>query len=97
MAADKIVKCEIFTNNKPAFTGKCIFSSDKGGSFSLSGVKGTPFFDGISDVSVNIIENGVADVRGLTSDGMNSRWGEAKRSTKDKSCWIGDDFKICAR
>lgn len=36
-------------------------------------------------------------VRGLTSEGINSRWGEAKRSKKDKSCWIGEDFKICAK
>lgn len=27
---------------------------------------------------------------------MNSRWGEAKRSSQDKACWVGGDFKVCA-
>ena len=47
-------------------------------------------------VSVDIIEKGVAEVRGLTKDGINSRWGSAKRDLKDKACWKGDDFKVCA-
>ncbi|WP_017295364.1 hypothetical protein [Geminocystis herdmanii] len=43
-----------------------------------------------------IIKSGVAEVRGLTTAGINSRWGEARRSKSDKACWVGDDFTICA-
>ncbi|TAK59674.1 hypothetical protein [Methylobacter sp.] len=74
-----------------------VFSLEKGGSFSLRNAdKSKTILEGITDVSVYIIEKDIADVRGVTTDGINSRWGEAKRSTKDKACWIGSDFKICA-
>jgi hypothetical protein len=97
-AADRIVRCEISSENKTAFKGKCVFSPEEKGSFSLSNIKKQkPLYPGISVVSVTIIEPGVAEVRGLTSDGINSRWGEAKRSEKDKACWVGEDFKVCAR
>jgi len=48
-------------------------------------------------VNVYILEKGHAQVRGLTTDGINSMWGNAKRSTQDRSCWVGSDFKICAK
>jgi len=48
-------------------------------------------------ISVTMISPGVAEVRGLTRAGINSRWGEARRSTQDRSCWTGSDFQICAR
>jgi hypothetical protein len=97
VAAERIVSCEINSNGKTVFNGKCKFIPDQGGSFSLSGVTGKPLFGNVTDVSVYIIEKGVAEVRGLTSDGINSRWGEAKRSAKDKACWEGSDFRVCAR
>jgi hypothetical protein len=97
-SADKVVKCEISSDNKTVYKGKCIFTPDEGGSFSLSNVKQQkPLFEEISVVSVYLVEKGVAEVRGLTTSGINSRWGEAKRSMKDKSCWEGSDFKVCAR
>ena len=51
----------------------------------------------ILDVSVFIVAPGEAEVRGLTVHGINSRWGPAKRSTQDAACWMGADFRICAR
>ena len=35
---------------------------------------------------------GVAQVYGITKNGCNSRWGEAKFNGK---CWVGSDFQIC--
>jgi hypothetical protein len=97
IAADKIVKCQIDSAGEQAYKGKCLFIPDTKGSFALANPqKNKPLFDGITDVSVFIIEKGVAEVRGLTTDGINSRWGEAKRSTEDKACWVGEDFKVCA-
>lgn len=96
-AKDRIVKCKIDSGNQTIYEGKCAFIPDTKGSFGLSNpVKNQPLTDTISMVSVMIIEKGVAEVRGLTSDGINSRWGEAKRSAKDKACWEGVDFKVCA-
>jgi hypothetical protein len=97
LAADKTVKCQIDSGNKVAYKGKCVFSPEEKGSFSLSNPNDNkPLLDEISMVNVYIIEKGIAEVRGLTTDGINSRWGEAKRSEKDKACWIGSDFKVCA-
>ncbi len=95
--AKKTVKCAIESAGSPAFRGSCLFRREKGGSFSLaSAQKGKNLFPEITDVSVYIVAKDVAEVRGLTIYGNNSRWGEARRSTKDRACWVGQDFRICA-
>ncbi len=77
------------------FQGNCIFKQYGGnGSFSLESSDG--LIAGRSSISVSIIEPGIAEVRGLTTDGINSRWGTAKRSKSDLACWVGSDFSICA-
>lgn len=97
-AMDKVARCEISTSGKVTFKGNCLFSAEQDGSFSLWNIqKDKELIEGVSIISVSIIDKGVADVRGLTSDGINSRWGEAKRSQKDKACWQGSGFKICVR
>ena len=103
MAAERIVKCQIDSANDESrsvivYKGKCLFSAEKSGSFSLSNPisKNKPLYGSMVMVSVYVETNGVADIRGLTKDGINSRWGEAKRSLKDKACWVGEDFKVCA-
>jgi hypothetical protein len=80
------------------FDGPCRFLGEKGGSFSLSALDGdSALYEGILDVSVTIVAPGKAEVRGLTELGINSRWGEARRSKKDPACWVGSGFEICAR
>lgn len=97
LAVEKTVKCQIDSGNKVAYKGKCVFLPEEKGSFSLSNPSDNkPLLDEISIVSVYIVDKGVAEVRGLTTEGINSRWGEAKRSEKDKACWVGSDFKVCA-
>ena len=93
MAADRIVKCQVNT-----YKGSCVFSPDTPkGSFSLTNPdKNKPLIDSIAMVNVTIVEQGVAEVSGLTTEGISSRWGEAKRSAKEKACWEGEDFKVCA-
>jgi hypothetical protein len=102
LAADRVVKCRIDASNDSGKTvvvykGKCLFMPEKGGSFSLSHPvsKDKPLYDSILVVSV-YVEGAAAEVRGLTKDGINSRWGIAKRSAKDKACWVGEDFRVCA-
>jgi hypothetical protein len=93
----KTVNCLIESDWLPSYKGKCLFLRDKGGSFSLdSADESKPILDGVRDISISIIDKDTAEVRGLTLDGINSRWGEAKRDSKDKACWVGSDFKICA-
>ena len=46
----------------------------------------------ILSVSIVEISRGTAEVSGVTRDGINSRWGQARR---DGACWSGEDFRIC--
>jgi hypothetical protein len=78
------------------YRGPCTLYFDDDGSFNLVAV-GRRFVIGeITDVSVRLESPGAAEVRGLTKDGINSRWGPAVRSPTERACWLGSDFKICA-
>ena len=79
-------------------SGTCRFTSEKGGSFALANAdRDKPLFGEILTVSASMVSPNVAEVRGLTMRGNNSRWGAARRSTRDRACWEGPDFRICAR
>ena len=98
-AADPLVDCLVESGGKVEFSGKCrFFSADTSGSFALNAADGkSRLYGEILDVSVFIVAPGEAEVRGLTAHGINSRWGPAKRSAQDAACWVGADFRICAR
>ena len=87
-------RCVVQSAGAPIWRGGCDFIPDRGGSFGIQPLRGR-FPGGISDISVSLIAPGVAEVRGLTRDGINSRWGEARRSRRDKACWAGEDFSVC--
>lgn len=95
----RLVDCRVESEGKVQVAGKCRFTPDQGGSFTLEHAdpKRMVFFGEIMSVTVSIVSAGVAEVRGLTRQGVNSRWGEARRSARDRACWEGADFRICAR
>src|SRR6187200_1297946 len=93
-AAARPARCVLQSAGEPIWRGACDFIADRGGSFGIQPARGR-FPGGISDISVSITEPGVAEVRGLTRDGINSRWGEARRSRRDPACWVGEDFSVC--
>ena len=79
------------------YEGACRFTASKGGSFTLEpAATGRALIGSITMVEVTMIRPGVAEVSGLTTEGINSRWGRARRSPRDAACWIGSDFHICA-
>ncbi|ACB51659.1 unknown [Crocosphaera subtropica ATCC 51142] len=81
--------------NEILFRDQCIFEQFGGnGSFSIWAKSG--LIANRESISVYIVQPGIAEVRGLTTAGINSRWGEAKRSNSDRACWVGEDFTICA-
>lgn len=92
-------RCEIAENNRVMFNRICDFQPDgRDGSFSLAPRGGNGVLYGeILFVSVSVIAPGQAEVRGLTRAGVNSRWGQARRSPSDPACWAGEDFRVCAR
>ncbi len=93
-AVARPAKCVVLGNGMTPYRGTCNFLPDDGGSFAVEPI-GKSGFDSVTMVSVAIVSPGVAEVRGLTRDGISSRWGEAKRSKSDPACWLGSDFKIC--
>lgn len=95
----KLADCRVESEGKVQVNGKCRFTPDQGGSFTIEHAdpKHTIFFGEIMSITVSIVSPGVAEVRGLTRQGVNSRWGEARRSNDDRACWQGSDFRICAR
>lgn len=91
----KTASCEIVEQGKTTFNGKCNFQSYEGGSFYITNTNPSkPLMRNIMDVNVYIVETGFAEVSGSLKGGNNSRWGKAKRSG---ACWVGNDFKVCAR
>jgi hypothetical protein len=97
-ARSKPASCRIESNGKVAFRGRCLFTAERGGSFSLGPARGSgPLYGSILAVNVTIVGRGVAEVRGLTRGGINSRWGRAVRSKRNRACWVGSDFRVCAR
>lgn len=96
--AGRTVKCDIKSNGSSPFHGDCNFLAESGGSFTLGNVDSTkPITEDIASVNVYITGLDIAEVSGLTTGGIISKWGTAKRSTKDRACWSGEDFEICAR
>ena len=97
--AGKIATCRVESAGKVEVNGPCRFRPDGGaGSFTLENRdRQKALYGSILSVTVSVVSPGMAEVRGLTRQGVNSRWGEAKRSNDDRACWIGADFKICAR
>jgi len=93
-AAARPARCVLHSAGATVWRGACDFMPDGGGSFAVRPLRGR-FPGGIDPLSVSIIAPGMAEVRGLTRDGINSRWGEAHRSRRDPACWVGEDFSIC--
>ena len=94
-AGGKLAKCVIRIGPERSnveYSGDCLFFQEANGSFSISKSEGN-ILPTTTNVSVYVVSPGVADVRGLTVHGINSRWGEAQRSAKDPACWTGADFE----
>ena len=93
----KVAYCKIDSAGLPSFRGQCLFDGEPDGSFALTNIDSSkPIVGEVELVHVVVISSGVAEVRGLTRSGSNSRWGEAQRSARDPACWAGVDFRICA-
>ena len=97
-AKPKTALCRIESGGSLKYNGRCRFTPERGGSFTIGPVRGQgPLYRGVLVISVSIIRRGVAEVRGLTGAGINSRWGRAVRSRRNPACWVGSDFRICVK
>jgi hypothetical protein len=90
--------CTVRSDGEIVFDGPCDFLPEAGGTFSIASAESEdPLYGEISVITVFVVAPGEAEVSGLTTSGINSRWGAAQRSTSDPACWTGTDFEICAR
>lgn len=94
-AMAKQARCVITEAGGGGYAGPCLFAVRDGGSFVVSPPDDEADLAGRVAISVDIIAPGIAEVRGATVDGVNGRWGEARRSAEDPACWVGDDFSVC--
>ncbi|ABB56554.1 hypothetical protein [Synechococcus elongatus] len=89
-------RCVIQEAGRTTFNGACDFKQfGQNGSFTVTSLQSN-WIAGRSVITVTVLSPGVAEVRGLTPEGINSRWGIAERSSRDRACWVGDDFRVCA-
>ena len=93
-AKPRPARCVIDAAGAARWAGPCRFAPERGGSFTVTPARGA-FQNGIGSISVAVVRPGLAEVRGLTRAGVNSRWGEAQRSRRDGACWVGSDFSVC--
>src|ERR1700684_2792947 len=82
-------RCVVHSNGEKPYSGPCRFASEGGGSFVIQPVGRRVFSGEVTDVTVSMTGPGEAEVRGLTTSGINSRWGPARRSRRDPACWDG--------
>jgi len=94
-AKPRAARCVLSGGAETPYSGPCLFAAEKGGSFTVTPAGRRTFMGDVAGVSVYVAGDGSAEIRGLTRDGVNSRWGEARRSRRDRACWQGSDFKVC--
>lgn len=95
LAKPRSARCAISGGAETPYKGPCRFEAEKGGSFTVTPAGRRTFMGDVTSVSVYLVGSGQAEVRGLTTGGVNSRWGEARRSRRDPACWDGSDFRVC--
>ena len=93
-APAKTAQCRI-TSADGRYAGPCAFTPTGKGSFSVAAPARRRLVGGTTTINVYVVGPGRAEVSGLTTDGINSRWGAAVRSKTDRACWVGEDFSIC--
>lgn len=93
-AMAKNARC-VIDSEGPGYRGPCEYHVARGGTFTITPVRSNTFSGGATSITVFMTRPGVAEVRGLSESGINSRWGIARRSRRDSACWTGSDFNIC--
>ena len=92
----RAARCVIVSNGAPTFRGPCHFLAERGGTFTVTPLRAAEFPSGHTGISVAVVAAGRAEVHGMTPRGPASRWGTAVRSRRDRACWNGQDFSVCA-
>ena len=90
----RVARC-VIDSEGASYRGACQYNVARGGTFTVTPLRSRTFGGGPMSITVYVVRPGVAEVRGLTPEGINSRWGRALRSRRDGACWQGEDFSVC--
>jgi hypothetical protein len=92
-------RCDIWARNAISYEGPCTLRPERGGSFSLTFPHNeeTESLERyrVTQISVRIIRQGLARVS-EPNRRVDSSWGRAIRSRRDRTCWEGDYWHVCA-
>jgi len=95
-ARERLARCVVESPQTLPYRGPCLFDASRDGSFMIAPPRGRRFVGDVTGISLDMVRRGIGEVRGVTTAGINSRWGRAARSRRDPACWIGPDFRVCA-
>lgn len=93
----RLAQCRVSNDYGESFEGDCLYESLGYESFSIMPANQDQSILGSLQVTVWVENDEIVEVRGLTTDGINSRWGQVRRSIEDADCWVGEDFIICTK
>ena len=93
-AQPRQAQCVVKGNGAEEYRGPCLFHAGERGSFTVAGPRRRSL-GGANSISLYMVRRNVGEVRGITREGVNSRWGRAVRSRRDPACWAGADFSLC--
>jgi hypothetical protein len=95
-AAERDARC-VFTSGGPdrPWRGPCHFTSERGGSFTLTPVEGGDL-EGMEEFDLEIIRPGVGHARYMMNSGRHEDAGVLYRSRRDPACWESrGGFSVC--
>ena len=94
-ASAKVARCAIKAR-VGQLNGPCTVTARRGGSFTIEPVRQRYLVGKFMSINVNVDRRGIGTVRAVSGRGYTARWGRAVRSKRDRACWIGQDFSVCA-
>ena len=102
-ASAKPVTCQIELKGYKPYKGTCDFKPTQNGSFDLVNLKETAhLFKDVMLVGVDILSPGVGEAvviyyAGPKAIKNNMMTYPVQRMNEDRSCWLGDGIKVCAK
>jgi hypothetical protein len=90
----KAARCKVYDPGGD-YEGPCQFTTWGGGSFVVSRKGGAEFFNGITEVHVEIDAPGIAG-GSVRQAGELNFIGTMERHKDDRACWSSEDFTVCA-
>jgi hypothetical protein len=90
----KTVRCKVYDPGGD-YDGPCKFTQWEGGSFMVSRDGDAEFFNGITEVVVEIDAPGIAG-GSIRQAGESNFLGTMERHSDDRACWSSADFTVCA-